>query len=349
MGYRQWSQPYPHVDPIARSSHPPHGPDPTGPLYAPLVAVARSVARDGVVLLAIADFDYRELALNWHASARRVGLSNALLLAADAAMAGHLAERRVPYFNGSAAVDAWSSTRLDRHVQRVVMERHVAAAALLAAGVTVLLTDATSVFVRDPLPFLLAEARGASLDVLIQRDSYPPPTVRTLGCAVAAGFVFMAPSRALVSFLGALVVRGMVEFYLRWTNAVDQQGWNLLLKESSPTLELAGLASHTSEYVNTTTAVALRKRYEGCAGKRAAAAAAAGGCLRVGLLPYDRFPRHGEWAALRETAMVWHGPRTRGTQPFRGHRLRLDRYDEEDFARMAAVLKADPGLWAVGT
>ena len=48
------------------------------------------------------------------------------------------------------------------------------------------------------------------------------------------------------------------------------------------------------------------------------------------MLPYNKFPRHGTWAKARRSALIYKGPSTSTSRvtPFRGHRLRLDRFDE---------------------
>lgn len=79
-------------------------------------------------------------------------------------------------------------------------------------------------------------------------------------------------------------------------------------------------------------------------------------CLRIGLLPYNLFPRHGNWPALRQTALIYHMtlgcPQEKapcfapGIRPFRGNRQRLDRYDERDFDDMVNTLRGN-GLWLV--
>eukprot|EP00966_Prymnesium_polylepis_P245040 5667885-Prymnesium_polylepis.1 len=80
------------------------------------------------------------------------------------------------------------------------------------------------------------------------------------------------------------------------------------------------------------------------------------GCLRVGFLPYNLFPRHGSWPALRAKALVYHmtigcaqerAPcSSPGIRPFHGNRQRLDRYDDRDFEDMARTLRGN-GMWLV--
>ena len=65
-GYAHWKQPYePPAEGIVKtlSKRPVH--EPTREHYASLIDAATSVQSGGLVLLAAADFDYRELALNW--------------------------------------------------------------------------------------------------------------------------------------------------------------------------------------------------------------------------------------------------------------------------------------------
>ena len=62
------------------------------------------------------------------------------------------------------------------------MERHLAVAALVGAGLDVLHTDATAVFLRDPLPMLRAQPQ--QVDVLFQRDDWPASPVQAMGTAV---------------------------------------------------------------------------------------------------------------------------------------------------------------------
>ncbi|KAL3907951.1 MAG: hypothetical protein SGPRY_009984 [Prymnesium sp.] len=154
------------------SSRAPHKPDPSSNNYVELVEVARLVQRDKTVVVAAADFDYRQLAMNWHASAKRHYLP-AIVLALDTPAYEFFRTRKVPVANLTSCMVSWRSTRLQRHIQRAVMERLVAATALTLAGFDVLLADATSVFVADPLPFFRAERKDVAL--FLQRDSYPDP------------------------------------------------------------------------------------------------------------------------------------------------------------------------------
>ena len=336
-GYRFWGQPYIHREEFvqAQSRRPPHQPEPWQTSYTALVHVARRVAQDNLVLLTAADWDYREIVLNWALHARRLGYRNAVVLAMDRELAAELRRRGIPSADNSANLDAWNATCLQRHIQRVRHERILAIAALVTAGLDVLHTDATVVLVRDVLPFL--RAQPAELDFLVQREGGPPAAVERLGCGLNSGFAFVRAARgqAAARFLVDAVQRGLVEFYNRWNNVGDKLGWSFVTAAEA-SRQPAG-APKTSQLDNATSVLHLPKRG-----------------LRVAFLPYDRFPRIGDWSVLRETALIHSlvGDGSLGDQfahafgslPFRGHRQRLDRYDETDFETYVGVMR-QCGLW----
>ena len=117
-------------------------------------------------------------------------------------------------------------------------------------------------------------------------------------------------------------------------------------------LSESGVRVGTSEFANETT-VGTIKRWK-CMQQ-------GGNCLKVGFLPYDRFPRHGRYpgawyGGLDRTAVVYHmtlgcvqekapcfAP---GIRPFRGNRQRLDRYDATDFDDYVSTLRSI-GAWAL--
>ena len=71
-GYTMWFQPYEHREAYVqtRSRRPPHEADASS-TYAGLVAEARRVEKDGMVIVTPGDFDYRELVLNWWLHAKQ--------------------------------------------------------------------------------------------------------------------------------------------------------------------------------------------------------------------------------------------------------------------------------------
>ncbi len=121
---------------------------------------------------------------------------------------------------------------------------------------------------------------------------------------------------------------------------LSQYGWSYVLSETK--LEPA----RTSPTANDTAVGALHPRGSHCK-KR-------GTCLKAGWLPFDEFPRTGDWARLKQKAAVYHltyacmqeqAPcSVPGVRPFRGHRQRLDRYDDVDFDDQKTTLQG-LGLW----
>lgn len=211
-GYKMWFQPYEHREAYvqAKPRRAPHQPDAAH--YAGLVAAAKPIAEraGGMVIVTAGDFDYRELVLNWHAHARRLGYQNTLILSMDAELHQHLMGRGVASFDNSANLAAWNHSCLQRHIQAVRTERHIAVAALVASGIDVLLTDATVVFLRDFLPEL--RSSPAEIDVLLQRDDWPSEPVRRMGTAVNAGFVYLrsANGEDVVRLIMDAVARGLI-------------------------------------------------------------------------------------------------------------------------------------------
>jgi hypothetical protein len=347
-GYKMWAQPYIHREAWvqAKSRRVPHLPDPPSANYAALVDAARKVREHNLVVVTAADFDFREIVFNWHAHLNRLGISNALVLAMDRELAEELGRRRIAHVDNSANLDAWNATCLQRHIQRVRTERMLAVCALLLSGIDVLHTDATVVLTKDVLPMLRTQPPFTAADLLVQRESGPAAAYRKVGSCVNPGFLYArgakdaeARQRVLRFFLD-LTRRGLVEFYNRWNNVIDQMGFSFLVADTSD-LRSNGtsVGPPTSQLANETTLTSL-SRYG----------------LRLGFLPYDQFPRVGDWSLLRATAAIHHlvadgslGKQFEqpwGVLPFRGHRQRLDRYDEEDFAAYVKVMR-QVGLWLV--
>lgn len=117
-------------------------------------------------------------------------------------------------------------------------------------------------------------------------------------------------------------------------NVIDQMGWSFLVADTS---DIKG--APTSQLANETTLTNLT-RYS----------------LTLGFLPFNVFPRVGDWSLLRNSAAIHHlvadGSHGKqyeqpwGVLPFRGHRQRLDRYDDEDFAAYVKVMR-EVELWLV--
>jgi hypothetical protein len=132
-GYRFWGQPYIHRESYVQSRHrtQPHEPNPQAE-YSKLASLARRVQKENLVMMAAADWDFRRIILNWIIHVHRLGYTNALVLSMDAELHADLRRRGLPSFDNSANLDAWNTTCLQRHVQRVRTERVLAVAALVA-------------------------------------------------------------------------------------------------------------------------------------------------------------------------------------------------------------------------
>ena len=135
-----------------------------------------------------------------------------------------------------------------------------------------------------------------------------------------------------VSFQTTSIRTGIVDFYLRWWNGAHAifNGFGKTASRCSKVLD-GGLTE--ADLVNMTSPAVVRLK---------------GGCfsghdeLRVGLLPDTFFAQYGfygePWPA-GASAMV-----SRATKPAQRDRLRLDRYDAQDFDEMVAAMKAQQ-LW----
>ena len=336
-GYKMWGQPYIHREPWVQSKarRPPHKPDPLTQ-YAALVAAARKIQHKNVVIMAAADWDFRLIISDWHHHLRLHGYHNNLVLSMDTDLHSFLSRQRIPSVDNSENVNDWNTTCLQRHMQRVRMERQLAIAALIASGLDVLNTDATVVFTKPGLFDLFNQAPLNQADLIVQREGGPGGAVKRIGTAVNAGFTYVRcrNNEGVQKFLANVVTRGLVEFYNRWNNVVDQMGWSFLVADTATSLQ----KSPTSQLANEST-IATLGRYG----------------LTLAFLPYNEFPRIGGWDGLQSTARIYHltadgslgkqYDQPYGVVPFRGHRQRLDRYDEEDFDSHEKVMRTI-GLWA---
>ena len=197
----------------------PHDPDPGSTQYAALVAQARKVAHHHFIIMTAADFDYRELVENWHRALLRSGHDNGLVYAVDSELHSYLQARRIPTVDGSSNSNAWNRTRLQRHIQQVDAEKHLAAAAVAASGLDVLLTETSHVLLHNVVPALSALTKSGEMDMAVARECNGKPPV---GCNPLWNLVFLHGSgtaeqrQRAVAWQQAGVRRGLVDFYLRW-------------------------------------------------------------------------------------------------------------------------------------
>jgi hypothetical protein len=352
-GYQHWSMPWepPPIDSLSKLAAREWGKGAPFParFYEPLVSVAARVQQDKIVIFAAADFDFRELAENWYRATQRASISNVLLYALDSEAYDYFSARSIPTANGTDNLDAWASTRLQRHLQRALAERHMAAAALVHAGYDVLLTDTTHVFQRPVTPLLRSLGSDGSVDIFAQRGGCSLKAEPAIGCGFVWNFLFLRGNvpdtrRArVVDFVQAAVDLGMVDFYLRWWagHHCVFMGYVKLLRSAQPQVELVSGSAETSAqsnlaHPNSTSVISLRHR-NFCAG------GGSDSCLRIGQLPADRFPPAGHFPQHRAHAIIGRSARP-DLDPKRSHRLRLDRYDEVDFENLRTQMVKD-GLW----
>ena len=226
---------------------------------------------------------------------------------------------------------------------------------MLAAGIDVLLCDATVVLLRP----VVAELAAIPADLLVQRDAWPEDPVRKVGVAANAGCYYAHGTAAVSEFVLSAVRRGLIEFYLRWNNIGDQYGLSFVMADAKMDAKADGGAGgagggrrggrgRSSPTANETTLATFHPSGSHCKQR--------GNCLRLGWLPYDRFPRTGSWDGLQPSAAIYHLTHgcmqeaapcsVPGSRPFRGHRQRQDRYEKVDFDDMRSTLRA-LGMWLV--
>ena len=342
-GYEHWKQPYESNPLGGLSRFPAHGwsrsaafPD---AVYETLVAKARSAVPEGSNFLAltVADFDFRLLAENWY-TATQATATPALVHALDNEVFSYLSARGVAVHNGTANLLAWESTKLQRHIQRALAERHMAAAALVSAGFDVLMCDTTHVLKRSVEPFF--RVQPAQVDLFAQRGNCNARKERA-GCGARWNFMFMRGSSAaarprILRFVQSAMDTGMVDFYMRWWagHHCIYMGYEKLLRAVPFALEAPATAALNAAQPNATAVI----RFQGkqlCFG--------GDDCLRLGQLPANLFPSPGAYSTFKAEAIVGRTNRP-DHDPKRSHRLRLDRYDEIDFDNLKEAMTAE-GLW----
>ena len=352
-GYQHWSQPYESAPLAGLSKRGAHGWSKGSAFpsdkFTGLVAAAQRVQRHRLVAMTVADFDFRLLAENWYQHAQRADLP-AIVHALDSEAFGYLSARGVATHNGTDNLLAWSITKLQRHIQRALAEKHMAAAALVAAGLDVLMFDSTHVPLRSPLAFFSAPELAA-VDLFAPRGECNAQKQRA-GCSLAWNFLFLrgsapAPRRdRIVRYMQAAVDTGMVDFYLRWWTGHHciYTGYDKLFRSQHFEFERVGepdgpppSAQLAADRPNATAILRLGATWCGDDGA----------CLRLGLLPANLFPPPNGYPAVRDVALTGRTIRP-NKDPTRSHRLRLDRYDEVDFDTLRVAMLAD-GLWRLSS
>jgi len=330
-GYEHWKQPYEPPSLVGR-------PKKTPPLelfdHSALVAAARPLAQaHRFVVFAAADYDYREMAENWYLATKRAGMANGLVYCLDSEAYIYLTAKGVPSANGTANMAVWSTSRLVRHIQRALAERHMALAALVAAGLDALMCDTSHVFLKPVAPFFERVFDAGGADMYVQRSRCNADKV-PYGCQLSWNFVLgrgSGPSSArrntVVSFIRRAMDTGMVDFYLRWWagHHCIFMGYQKTYKASSPSLD--GGLTPQQVAAQTDEALAFVSLSHG---------------PKIGMLPTALFPPPNTRMPASLIARSEKHPDGEAR-----HRLRLDRYDEVDFDHLRAAMVKD-GLWFLG-
>ena len=358
-GYKHWSQPYEPAPLAGLSKRAAHGWSKGSAFpsdkYTGLVAAALRVQRHRLVAMTVADFDFRLLAENWFQHAQRAD-TPAIVHALDSEAFDYLTARGVATHNGTDNLLAWSSTKLQRHIQRALAEKHMAAAALVASGLDVLMLDSTHVLVRSPIAYF-STPQLAAVDLLAPRGACNAQRQHA-GCSVTWNSLFLrgsapAPRRdRVLRYMQAAVDTGMIDFYLRWWSGHHciYMGYEKLFRSQRLAFERVGepdgpppSAQLAADRPNATAILALTGA-TWCGDKTRGDD---GACLRLGLLPANLFPPPDGYPAVRDVALAGRTIRP-NKDPTRSHRLRLDRYDEVDFDTLREAMVAD-GLWRLGS
>jgi hypothetical protein len=250
----------------------------------------------------------------------------------------YLSGKRINSVDGSANMDAWNQTRLQRHIQRAEAERHLAAAAICYGGLDVLLTDTTHVLLADVMPTVHGLAKAGTVDMASARggcDGKPP-----IGCGPLWNLMFLrgagtAEQRERASsWQYAGVRQGMVDFYLRWWNGAHciNNGFGKRYSGCHPQLQ-DGVRHHDVADANFSevAVISLDQCLSG---------------LKLGLLPASFFtpvPLYGPSGVAGPQRLLG-SIFGRSSKPAQRDRLRLDRYDAQDFDEIVQAMKAD-GLW----
>jgi hypothetical protein len=162
-----------------------------------VVEAARLRATGNGVVIAFADYNYRDVLMNWLVAMATQGIENYLVIALDTQLHALLVERRIPVVLSELSGD----------LRALWIRRIEIFASLCAAGVDFIHSDVDAVWLRDPEPFL----QELQADLIVSQGTVWPPDVhRQFGFVVCCGFFKLrstAVSRRLLAGLAQDVVR----------------------------------------------------------------------------------------------------------------------------------------------
>jgi len=161
-------------------------PPPPPPLPPPLPSaslgdlLASTANADRDVVAVYANLAFADLTRNLICHMRRLGMRNFVVLALDGDLCAAIADERVPcHFDarfgaGFSEHQRWTNALDKSHYFRMLQLKLGYAAQVLALGYNLLLCDADTAFVSDPLAYVRGALRDApDVDLLIQSDARP--------------------------------------------------------------------------------------------------------------------------------------------------------------------------------
>eukprot|EP01065_Artemidia_motanka_P019704 TRINITY_DN2350_c2_g1_i1.p1 TRINITY_DN2350_c2_g1~~TRINITY_DN2350_c2_g1_i1.p1 ORF type:complete len:522 (+),score=154.13 TRINITY_DN2350_c2_g1_i1:90-1655(+) len=169
-----------------------------------------------VVTLTFATEEFADVVVNWCVALRRIGRDKGYAIAAlDEPAIKFLTERQLPAFELRGYNPAEGPKTL-------WLLRTYLLLTILEAGVSVVVSDADAVWLRDPLPVLFSESPPA--DISTMRGAFPPElSSRAGGAAANMGFAAFRAGASTVDF----VRRAMLPHTEFWGD--DQKGLNYAL------------------------------------------------------------------------------------------------------------------------
>jgi hypothetical protein len=139
----------------------------------------RVANRDRDVVAVYANLAFADLTRNLVCHMRRLNMSNFFVLALDGQLCAAIADLRAPCFfdarfgAGFQQHERWTNA-LKSHYFRMLQLKLSYVSQVLALGYNLLLSDADTVYVSDPLAYVTSAHRAApSVDLLIQSDARP--------------------------------------------------------------------------------------------------------------------------------------------------------------------------------
>ena len=229
------------------------------------------------IVVTISDWMYRPILLNWMVHMHHNNVLEYLVLCLDQKtldLVGHWS------VGGHGILIPECHERLD-----IFRFRHVMVQALLKEDYIVALVDADCVWLRNALPWILPLAQRA--DIIAQMGFAPNKTYFKRGVTACAGFLILMPTEN---------TRRFYHTYLRGLGkGVDDQ-W--LLNSVLERQNAFSFTHNESSYFFNQKDVLISKPPPVANAKFA---------VRLGLLPYNRFPRMNDLKVFRDDdPIVWH-------------------------------------------